>query len=58
MGLLNTQGGRWVERRQHLLWARHLTFTPLPNPSVTLPGSYYPHLQIRKLRLREIKGLG
>ena len=35
-----------------------LIFMPLPNPSVTLPGSYYPHLQIRKLRLREIKGLG
>lgn len=28
----------------------HLTFAHLPNPSVILPASFHPHLQIRKLR--------
>ena len=49
--------GREVDREKAAL-SVCLIFMPLPNHSVTLPGSYYPHLQIKKLRLREIKGLG
>lgn len=50
--------GRGADGEKAVLWARHLTFTLLHNPTVILPHNYYPHLEIRKLSLSEIKGLG